>query len=101
MREFTNFKELHFKGIYKAKKEKRKEENKKGAWKYVNDKFIIVKNGSEISLPRFFSIFKGKRKCPISLCRLRVFDVFSTSSSVTGTRNHVFVLLFGLRNFFQ
>ena len=60
----------------------------------LNDKFIRVHNGSEISFFASFSILAGKLLGPIALFRLKVFDILATSLDVVGDKNNVLALPF-------
>ena len=60
----------------------------------LNDKFVRVDNGTEISLFISFSIFTGMLLGPLALFKLKVFNSFRTSSGVVGDKKNVFALLF-------
>ena len=60
----------------------------------LNDKFVRVDNGTEISLFISFSIFTGMLLGPFALFKLKVFNSFRTSLGVVGDKKNVFALLF-------
>ena len=60
----------------------------------LNDKFVRVDKGTEISLFISFSILTGMLLGPFALFNLKVFNLFRTSSGVVGDKNNVFALLF-------
>ena len=67
---------------------------KLGNTQVLNDEFVKVHNGSEISLFSSLSIFTVMLLVPTALFALKVFNIFSTFSGVVGVKNNVFVLLF-------